>query len=175
MYAKETGQYGTTIKALSLAVALILVIACVNVAGLMLARGATRDVELAIRASIGAGRGRLFRQLLTESVLLAFAGAVAGVLLAYASLDSLLAIIPLSLPPNSPATINSAVLAFALGLTVVTALLFGLVPALKLVSCTNDDQLDAVASRPRRCAAVQARGPVSHRRRGPSGTRSARR
>jgi predicted lysophospholipase L1 biosynthesis ABC-type transport system permease subunit len=80
MYAKETGQYGTTIKALSLAVALILVIACVNVAGLMLARGATRDVELAIRASIGAGRGRLFRQLLTESVLLAFAGAVAGVL-----------------------------------------------------------------------------------------------
>ena len=112
--------------------ALILLIACVNVAGLMLARGATRDVELAIRASIGAGRGRLIRQLLTESLLLALAGAATGVLVAYAALDSLVALIPLSLPANSPVTINATVLAFALGLTVVTALLFGLVPALKL-------------------------------------------
>ena len=132
MYDDETEQFGPTIRTLSMAVGLILIIACVNVAGLMLARGATRDVELAIRASIGAGRGRLVRQLLTESLVLAIAGALIGVLLAYASLDSLVALIPLSLPANSPVAINGTVLAFALGLTVATALLFGLVPALKL-------------------------------------------
>jgi predicted permease len=132
MYEDETSQFGATIRILSMAVGLILVIACVNVAGLMLARGATREVELAIRASIGAGRGRLVRQLLTESVLLAVAGALAGVLLAYVSLDSLVALVPLSLPANSPVQINATVLVFALGLAVVTALLFGLVPAIKL-------------------------------------------
>ena len=118
MYDDETSQFGATISTLSLAVGLILIIACVNVAGLMLARGATRHVELAIRAAIGAGRGRLVRQLLTESLLLALAGAVAGVLLAYVSLDSLVALVPLSLPANSPVAINATVLAFALGLTV---------------------------------------------------------
>ena len=132
MYDDETGQFGATINTLAMAVGLILIIACVNVAGLLLARGATRHVELAIRAAIGAGRGRLVRQLLTESLLLALAGALAGVLLAYASLDSLVALIPLTLPANSPVAINATVLAFALGLTVITALLFGLVPALKL-------------------------------------------
>jgi putative ABC transport system permease protein len=132
MYDDATRPFGATIQTLSMAVALIVIIACVNVASLMLARGATRDVELAIRASIGAGRGRLVRQLLTESLLLAIAGALSGVLLAYLSLDSLVALIPLSLPANSPVVINGTVLAFALGLSVVTALLFGLVPALKL-------------------------------------------
>ena len=132
MYDDETEGFGATIRTLSLAVGFILLIACVNVAGLTLARGATREVELAIRASIGAGRTRLVRQLLTESLLLALAGALLGVILAYASLDSLVALIPLTLPANSAVTINATVLAFALGLTSVTALLFGLVPALKL-------------------------------------------
>ena len=132
MYDRETSGFGATIRTLSMAVGLILIIACVNVAGLLLARGATRQVELAIRSAIGAGRGRLVRQLLTESVLLALAGALAGVLLAYVSLDALVSIIPLSLPANSPVAINVTVLAFALGLSVATALLFGLVPALKL-------------------------------------------
>jgi predicted permease len=132
MYEDETGGFGATIRTLSMAVGLILVIACVNVAGLMLARGATRHVELAIRAAIGAGRGRLVRQLLTESLLLAATGAVIGVAIAYAVLDSLVALIPLSLPANSPVTINATALGFALGLTLLTALLFGLVPALKL-------------------------------------------
>jgi putative ABC transport system permease protein len=132
MYDDETNQFGATIRTLSMAVGLILIIACVNVAGLLLARGATRHVELAIRAAIGAERGRLVRQLLTESLMLALAGASIGVLLAYASLDSLVALIPLSLPANSPVAINATVLGFSLGLTVVTALLFGLVPALKL-------------------------------------------
>ncbi|HJU44637.1 MAG TPA: ABC transporter permease, partial [Vicinamibacterales bacterium] len=97
MYDDETGPYGPTIRTLSISVALILLIACVNVAGLTLARGATRDVELAIRAAVGAERGQLIRQLFTESVLLAVAGAIVGVLIAYAALDSLVVLIPLSL------------------------------------------------------------------------------
>ncbi len=132
MYDDETGGFSATIRTLSMAVGLILLIACVNVAGLQLARGATRDVELAIRAAVGAGRGRLFQQLVTESLLLALAGALVGVLLAYISLDSLVALIPLSLPANSPVEINTTALTFALGLTVITALLSGLMPALKL-------------------------------------------
>jgi predicted permease len=132
MYDDETSQFGPTLNTLVLSVGLILLIACVNVAGLLLARGATRHGELGIRAAIGAGRGRLVRQLLTESLLLAFFGAAGGVLCAYVALDSLVALIPLRLPANSPAAINGAVLAFALGLTLVTALLFGLLPALKL-------------------------------------------
>jgi putative ABC transport system permease protein len=132
MYDDETSQFGATINTLALAVGLILLIACVNVAGLLLARGATRDVELAIRAAIGAGRGRLVQQLLTESVILAIVGACVGVLFAYLALDSLVALIPLSLPANSPVRINATVLTFALTLSVATALIFGLVPALKL-------------------------------------------
>jgi predicted permease len=132
LYSSETSDYGSTIRILTYAVGLILIIACVNVAGLLLARGATRHVELAIRASIGAGRARLVRQLLTESVILAFGGALLGLLFAWITLDSLVAIIPLSLPPNSPATISLSVLTFTLALSVATALLFGLVPALRL-------------------------------------------
>ena len=132
LYSSETSDYGSTIRALAYAVGLILIIACVNVAGLLLARGATRHVELAIRASIGAGRARLVRQLLTESLILALGGALLGLLFAWITLDSLVALIPLSLPPNSPATISLSVLMFTLALSVTTALLFGLVPALRL-------------------------------------------
>jgi predicted permease len=132
MYDDETSQFGATINTLTMAVGLILIIACVNVAGLVLARGATRHVELAIRTAIGAGRGRLIRQLITESLLLAFVGAFIGVLLACVSLDSLVALIPLSLPPNSPVEISTTVLVSALGLAAVTAFVFGMVPALKL-------------------------------------------
>ncbi|HEX5474788.1 MAG TPA: ADOP family duplicated permease [Vicinamibacterales bacterium] len=132
MYDAETRGVGVTLGTLAIAVGLILIIACSNVAGLTLARGASRSPELAIRAAIGAGRGRLVRQLLTEGLLLALAGGVVGVLFAYASLDSLLALVPLSLPANSPAAINAIVLGLALGLTLMTALLSGLVPALEL-------------------------------------------
>jgi predicted permease len=137
MYDDLTSDFHATIRTLSLAVGFILLIACVNVAGLTLARGATREAELAIRASIGAGRGRLVRQLLTESVLVALVGAIVGVLAAYATLDSLVALIPLYMPANSPVTINATVLAFAFGIAVVTALLFGLAPAIKLSRAPN--------------------------------------
>jgi putative ABC transport system permease protein len=136
---RETNSYWTTANILLGAVGLILLIACVNVAGLLLARGATRLHEVAIRASIGAGRGRLIRQLLTESLLLAFAGGAVGVLVAWWTLDSLVANIPLPVSSNAPAAINWRVLGFSLLVALITGVLFGLVPALRLsrVRVTN--------------------------------------
>ncbi len=137
MYEDETSGYGNTFRTLAWAVALIVIIACVNVAGLLLARGAARQVEFAMRASLGAARGRLIRQLLIESLMLGLAGGIVGIVLAYVSLDSLVAVLPLSLPLNSPAAINVTVLGLAMGLTVVSALLFGLVPAVRLSRSTG--------------------------------------
>lgn len=131
-YEAAVRGYRTTLKILAYAVGFVLLIACVNVAGLLLARGAARESELAVRASIGAGRWRLVRQLLTESLLIAGAGALVGAALAWLTLDALVAILPLSLPPNSPVALNTTVLAWTLGLSVASALLFGLYPALKL-------------------------------------------
>ena len=122
----------TTVNVLAGSVGLILLIACVNVAGLLLARGAARQSELAVRASLGAGRGRLMRQLLTESAVLALIGGALGVLLAWLSLDAIVANVPLSMPTNSPVTLNLTVLAATLALLVPTALLFGLWPAIRL-------------------------------------------
>ena len=125
-------QAKTTINVLAGAVALILLIACVNVAGLLLARGAARQSELAVRASMGAGRGRLIRQLLTESVVLAIPGGALGILLAWLSLDAIVANVPLSISSNSPVTLNLKVLAATAALLVPTAVLFGLAPAIRL-------------------------------------------
>ena len=127
-----TKSYSTTVNVLAGAVALILLIATVNVSGLLLARGAVRQPELAVRASLGAGRRRLIRQLLTESVVLAIPGGLLGVLLAWLSLDLIVANIPLSLPSNSPVALNLKVLAATAALLVPTALLFGLAPAVRL-------------------------------------------
>jgi putative ABC transport system permease protein len=132
LYDDTTAGYGRTIALLSGAVALIVLIACVNVAGLLLARGATRQPELAIRTSIGASRGRLVRQLLAESAVLAVAGGFAGVILAFLTLDAIVGLIPLRLPANVTPAINLHVLAFALTLSVVTSVAFGLAPAFKL-------------------------------------------
>jgi len=125
-------QSRATVNILAGAVALILLIACVNVAGLLLARGASRQTELAVRASMGAGRGRLIRQLLTESVILAIPGGALGLLLAWLSLDAIVANIPLSISSNSPVTLNLTVLAATVVLLVPTVLLFGLAPAIRL-------------------------------------------
>ena len=125
-------RYRTTVTIIAGAVGLILLLACVNVAGLLLARGAARESELALRASLGAGRPRLIRQLLTESLVLALAGGGAGVFLAWLSLDAIVANIPMSLPPNTSVTLNLRVLAATVALLVPTVLLFGLAPAMSL-------------------------------------------
>jgi putative ABC transport system permease protein len=132
MFERSTRGYWTTGNILLGAAGLILLIACVNVAGLLLARGATRLHEVAIRASIGAGRGRLVRQLLTESLLLATAGTALGLVLAWWTLDTLVANIPLPVSTNAPATLNLRVLGASVILTILTGLLFGLAPALRL-------------------------------------------
>jgi putative ABC transport system permease protein len=113
------------------AAALLLLIACTNLASTLLARGAMRQREVAIRSALGAGRRRIVRQLLTESILLSLLGAAAGVWLAVLLLRALEAMRPTALGAVTGGVINGPVLAFTLVLTIATALLFGLLPALR--------------------------------------------
>jgi predicted permease len=138
---QTTGRYDTTVRMLMGAGALILLIACVNVAGLLLARGAVRGPELATRSSLGAGRWRLVRQLLTENLVLAMAGAGVGIALAWLALDTIVASIPMSIPGDATTQIDLRVLAGTLVLLVPTTLIFGLIPALKLSGGDLSSQL----------------------------------
>jgi putative ABC transport system permease protein len=113
------------------AVVFVLLIACANVANLLLARGAARAREVAVRSALGAGRGRLIRQLLTESGVLAVAGAGAGILVAFWSLDVLLAAAPEGIRQLADVRVSWALLGFAGTLTVLTTLVCGLAPALQ--------------------------------------------
>jgi predicted permease len=110
-------------------VALVLLIACANVANLLLARGAAREKEIAIRTALGAGGMRIGRQLLTESLVLAIAGGAAGLLIAQLTLHVVRAINPGNIPRLEDIEINGPVLAFTFGISVVTGILFGLAPA----------------------------------------------
>jgi putative ABC transport system permease protein len=127
-----TGGLKRPLFVMLVAVALVLGIGCVNVASLLLARGMERDREFAIRAALGAGRARLVRQLLTESVVLSLIASALGVLASYWGMRLVVALAPGGVLRLHDAVIDARSLGFALLLTLVTALTFGLVPAMQL-------------------------------------------
>lgn len=125
------GEIQPYLLVLFAAVGLVLLIACVNVANLLLARASSRTREFAIRAALGAGQGRVVRQLLTESVLLAVAGGGLGLLLAAWCMRATLARVPGTLPRAGEVGLDGRVLIFTAAVTVMAGILFGLTPALK--------------------------------------------
>lgn len=126
------GDIGSVLWVLLGTVAIVLLIACANVANLFLVRADGRTQELAVRSAIGAGRGQLVRELLGESVLLGLLGGVAGLGIAYTGLQALVAMGPQQLPRLDEITIDATTLAFTAGISVVAGLLFGIFPAAKM-------------------------------------------
>ncbi|HEX2452753.1 MAG TPA: ABC transporter permease [Vicinamibacterales bacterium] len=125
------GDYSRRLFILLGAVGFVMLIACGNVANLLLARGATRTGELAIRAALGAGRGRIVRQLLTESVVLALVSAAGGLALAFWGIQALVAAAPPGVPRLDQTSLDFRVLGFTLAIAVASAIIFGLAPALR--------------------------------------------
>ena len=134
LYREIVGQDQRLLLVLQGAVALVLLIACANVANLLLARATTREREIAVRAALGAPRSRLIRQMLTESVLVAFAGSALGIALAVVGVRALVSLLPADFPRVDSIHVNAAVLAFTLLLTLATGLIFGLAPAREAAS-----------------------------------------
>ena len=129
-----TGNVRVSLLVLLGAVGFVLLMTCVNVASLLLARATTREREIAVRLALGASRGRVVRQLLTESVVLALLAGVVGIGVAYGGMRALLALSAGQLPRGTEIFMDGTTLLYALGVSVVTGLLFGLVPALRASS-----------------------------------------
>ena len=152
MHEQLTGESRTALFILLGAVLFVLLVACVNVANLLLARASARDRELAIRASLGASRARIVRQVVIESLPLGIVGAVLGVLLAIWGIELLSSLLPATLPRGNQIGVNSRVLVFTSALTLLAILIFALLPAWQagrsdVRSTLNDGGRSAIGSR----------------------------
>jgi len=147
------GQTRTPVFILFAAVVVALLIACVNVANLLVARGLRRRAEIAMRISLGAARFRIVRQLLTESLVLAVCSAALAIPLAAVGIRALIAIAPAGIPGIASATLDARMLAFVLGLALLTTLLFGTAPAL---ATAHRDPVDALKSGGRGAAGTRS-------------------
>jgi len=131
LFESQVGEARPSLLMLLACVGLVLALTCANVANLVIARGSSPEREIVVRAALGAGRGRVIRQLLTESVLLAAIGGAVGLLIAVWGIDPLIRLAPSNIPRLDMARVDLRVLAFTFGVAVVTGLLFGVAPALQ--------------------------------------------
>ncbi len=147
LHEQMVGATRTPLLLLFAAVGAILLLACVNVAILLLSRAGTRVREVALRTALGASPSRLLRQLLTESLVLSLIGALAGVVIAFLMLPLLLSLAPGSIPRLDEASIDGLVLAFTLGVSLISGLLFGTAPALEALRRHPGDWLKETSGR----------------------------
>jgi putative ABC transport system permease protein len=129
---QPSGDYGASLWMLQGAVAFVLLVACANVSGLLLARGASRRGEIALRMTLGAGRARIVRQLLTESLPLALLGAILGVLVAWVGLEALTAAAPSAFPRLEDVSLDLRVLSFTAAVALATSIVFAVIPAFQI-------------------------------------------